>query len=384
MNKKHVSIDLISFFTKFIFLFLIGFFLVIGIFNIIELFKIILSSTERRLCIYKGILEENNIVSTFLMTHSYNVLGTKGITFLDGSFNILSITLFLRIFEILKYIFLAILSLFIYKLLNNYSKNKVDDKESNKYLLIVSILFTSIPFIYFLRDLFGCLIINSYPIEEKVIDFSTFKLPYLFIGLSLLGTYLFKVSKNEKNYLLFKKISSIILGLISIYLLVINISSIFSTLKLEKQSLEYYELTKLNHPFIGVLADNSFEIFGSNWTHLYKAKLQTPMILYYSFNSIIYLLFTSICIYDLFNIFKKQNNIKNIIRKELFVTVTFILSLILNIIFILVVIDKYNNYEYYNTNLSYNVFNLNYLYSIIPMILVLITTLLYQKDEKMD
>ena len=118
MNKKHVSIDLISFFAKFIFLFLIGFFLVIGIFNIIELFKIVLSSTERRLCIYKGILEENNIVSTFLMTHSYNVLGTKGITFLDGSFNILSITLFLRIFETLKYIFIAILSLFIYKLLN--------------------------------------------------------------------------------------------------------------------------------------------------------------------------------------------------------------------------------------------------------------------------
>ena len=108
------------------------------------------------------------------------------------------------------------------------------------------------------------------------------------------------------------------------------------------------------------------------------------MILYYSFNSIIYLLFTSICIYDLFNIFKKNNNINKIIRKELFVTVTFILSLVLNIIFILVVIDKYNNYEYYNTNLSYNVFNLNYLYSIIPMILVLITTLLYQKDKKMD
>ena len=113
MKKKTISIDLISYFLKFLFLIVGTILLITFIINSIEFLAFIFDKLEIKLCIYKSILNKNNIVSEFLITHKYDVYGAKAYIFLDESVSILGITIFLRLFECFKYLLFLIISYLI-------------------------------------------------------------------------------------------------------------------------------------------------------------------------------------------------------------------------------------------------------------------------------
>jgi len=378
MNKKYISIDLISYFVKYLFLIITGFLLVLGIIQIFELISLVTDNLERKLCIYVSIRENNNLVSDFLVTHNYDVLGTKSQNFMDDSTNILGITIFLRIFEILKYLYLSTIVFLIFVLLNKYSRNEIFENNTNKLLLIISILITIIPIILLIKDYIGCIIINNLPINNPQISFNEINIFFLIIGLSIFSFYLANYSKiNNKPqtfYLVFKKMFSLFFILIFIYYFISNLGNLINIKKTNDELLIYNKLAQSNHPFLSLLVDNNFEIFGRKWTYIgYFTDLKTPINLYYIFQIIINLLFIFIFVYDLlisFNILKIKSN--RFIKKEILVLIVFILMFIFNSVVMNSVIDKYKEYEYYNKNLKYSILNYEYLYYIVPMLFVII------------
>ena len=257
MKEKLLSIDIFSYFFRLFFLLLIGVLVIFLSINIYSFCELIFSSLERRLCIYKSISESNNIVSDFLINHYYNVFGSKSYLFLDDSEGILEISIFLKAFEVFKYIYFIVIGYFSFKLINNYSKNNVYSNKTNNNLLIISILIILLPFIYLIKDYIGCLLINKLPIKETMISFEEFKIHYLLIGLVLLFTYLFNNSfiKNNKFNLIFilKRLTFVLFIGCFIYLSINDITSIVNIIKLDKDSLTYHELTKVKDSFIVVL-----------------------------------------------------------------------------------------------------------------------------------
>ncbi len=389
MKEKLLSIDILSYFFRLFFLLLIGVLVVFLSFNIYSFCELVFSSLERRLCIYKSISESNNVVSDFLINHYYNVFGSKSYLFLDDSEGILGISIFLKAFEIFKYLYFIIIGLFSFKLINNYSKNNVYNHKTNKNLLIISILIILLPFIYLIRDYIGCLLINKLPIKEPTTTFNEFKVYYLIIGLTLLFTYLFNNSyiKNSKYNLIFilKRLSFVLFIGYFIYLSIDNISSLVNVIKLNKDSLTYHELTKVKDSFIIVLVNNGFEIFGKSWTYLgLNTNLEVPMIIYYSSNILINLLFIYYCLINIK--FDTKEFDGNYFKNNFKLTFSFlgiiVLKLLLEMIVMIVVISIYKNYEYYNKNLEYGFINYEYLFYIGLLFIVFITSLTYKEIEK--
>ena len=389
MKEKLLSIDIFSYFFRLFFLLLIGVLVVFLSINIYSFCELVFSSLERRLCIYKSISESNNVVSDFLINHYYNVFGSKSYLFLDDSEGILGISIFLKAFEIFKYLYFIIIGFFSFKLINNYSKNNVYNHKTNKNLLIISILIILLPFIYLIRDYIGCLLINKLPIKEPTTTFSEFKVYYLIIGLTLLFTYLFNNSyiKNSKYNLIFmlKRLSFVLFIGYFIYLSIDNISSLVNVIKLDKESLTYHELTKVKDSFIVVLVNNGFEIFGKSWTYLgLNTNLEVPMIIYYSSNILINLLFIYYCLINIK--FDTKEFDGNYFKNNFKLTFSFlgiiVLELLLEMIVMIVVISIYKNYEYYNKNLEYGFINYEYLFYIGLLFIVFITSLTYKEIEK--
>ncbi len=390
MNKKLFSIDTFSYVFKLFTLIALLILFFLCLVNFFSLFEIVFSKIERNLCIYKSILNEPNLISDFLLMHNYEVYGSKSFVFLDNSTNILGITIFLRIFEILKYIYLGIISFFAFKLFSNYSKNKIFNKENNSFLLIISILLIIIPFIYLLRDLIGCIIINSYLNNENLIRFENFKIFYLLIGVSLLFKYLYnkliieekktdKLMKTEK-YLIF-----IELAIVAIYF-IINLINFISLFNLNNESFEYYELIKANDSFIKVLANLGFEIFGSNWTYIgLYTSLKVPMFIYYLSN-IIGIISLG---YLLLRKYQYQKDLELNIKKYYINNYLFILlviiNMMINLIISLIIINSYKQANYPNPNLEYSLLNYNYFIYLFILILLFISSLSYQyKLEKKE
>ena len=286
MKEKLLSIDIFSYFFRLFFLLLIGVLVIFLSINIYSFCELVFSSLERRLCIYKSISESNNIVSDFLINHYYNVFGSKSYLFLDDSIEILGISIFLKSFEIIKYLYFIVIGFFGFKLINNYSKNDVYSHKTNNNLLIIAILIIVLPFIYLIRDYIGCLMINKLPIKEPLVTFSEFKVYYLLIGLVLLFTYLFNNSfiKNNKFNLIFilKRLTFVLFIAYFIYLSINDVISLINVIKMDKDSLTYHELTKVKDSFIVILVNNGFELFGRSWTYLgLNTNLEVPMVIYY-------------------------------------------------------------------------------------------------------
>lgn len=389
MKEKLLSIDIFSYFFRLFFLLLIGVLVIFLSINIYSFCELIFSSLERRLCIYKSISESNNIVSDFLINHYYNVFGSKSYLFLDDSEGILEISIFLKAFEVFKYIYFIVIGYFSFKLINNYSKNNVYSNKTNNNLLIISILIILLPFIYLIKDYIGCLLINKLPIKETMISFEEFKIHYLLIGLVLLFTYLFNNSfiKNNKFNLIFilKRLTFVLFIGCFIYLSINDITSIVNIIKLDKDSLTYHELTKVKDSFIVVLVNNGFELFGRSWTYLgLNTNLEAPMIIYYSSKLLINILFIGYCIFNIKNDTKEFNGnyFINNFKITISLFIIFILKLLLEMIVMIVVISIYKNYEYYNKNLEYGFINYEYLFYIGLLFIVFISSLTYKEIEK--
>ena len=112
MNNKSNPLDIISYFFKFIILVLIGLIAFLFISNTIELFTILFSDLDRKYCTYGAIKSDNNIVSQFIISNYIESYGSYNNIFIkDESTSVLSITIFLRLFEVLKYLYLDILNL---------------------------------------------------------------------------------------------------------------------------------------------------------------------------------------------------------------------------------------------------------------------------------
>ena len=389
MKNKLLSIDIFSYFFRLFFLLLVGVLVIFLSFNIYYLCELLFSSLERRLCIYKSISESNNIVSNFLLNHYYNVFGSKSYLFLDDSEGIYKISIFLKTYEVFKYIYFIIIGVFSFKLINNYSKNNVYNNKVNINLLIVSILIIILPFIYLLRDYIGCTIVNELPIKEPNIYYSEFKVYYLLIGFTLLFTYLFNafyINKIKFNILFIIKRTIYILFIgFFIYLTIENIASLINVIKLDKGSLTYQELTKVKDSFIVVLTNNGFELFGKSWTYLgLNTNLKSPMIIYYSSNILINLLFIHYFIINVKNDINQFDGhyFNRKIINNLYLFIIFVLKLLFEIISMLVVISIYKNYQYYNKNLEYGIINYEYLFYIGLLFIVFISSLTYKEIEK--
>ena len=389
MKEKLLSIDIFSYFFRLFFLLLIGVLVIFLSINIYSFCELVFSSLERRLCIYKSISESNNVVSDFLINHYYNVFGSKSYLFLDDSEGILEISIFLKAFEVFKYIYFIVIGYFSFKLINNYSKNNVYINKTNNNLLIISILIILLPFIYLFRDYIGCLLINKLPIKEPLVTFNEFKVYYLLIGLVLLFTYLFNNSfiRNNKFNLIFilKRLTFVLFIAYFIYLSINDITSIVNIIKLDKDSLTYHELTKVKDSFIVVLVNNRFELFGRSWTYLgLNTNLEAPMIIYYSSKLLINILFIGYCIFNIKNDTKEFNGnyFINNFKITISLFIIFILKLLLEMIVMIIVISIYKNYEYYNKNLEYGFINYEYLFYIGLLFIVFISSLTYKEIEK--
>lgn len=389
MKEKLLSIDIFSYFFRLFFLLLIGVLVIFLSINIYSFCELVFSSLERRLCIYKSISETNNIVSDFLINHYYNVFGSKSYLFLDDSIEILGISIFLKSFEIIKYLYFIVIGFFGFKLINNYSKNNVYSHKTNNNLLIIAILIIVLPFIYLIRDYIGCLMINKLPIKEPLVTFSEFKVYYLLIGLVLLFTYLFNNSfiKNNKFNLIFilKRLTFVLFIAYFIYLSINDVISLINVIKMDKDSLTYHELTKVKDSFIVILVNNGFELFGRSWTYLgLNTNLEVPMVIYYSSNLLINLLFIGYCLFNIKNDSKEFNGnySKNNLKLTFSLFIIFILKLLLEMIVMIIVISIYKNYEYYNKNLEYGFINYEYLFYIGLLFIVFISSLTYKEIEK--
>ena len=389
MKEKLLSIDIFSYFFRLFFLLLIGVLVIFLSINIYSFCELVFSSLERRLCIYKSISESNNIVSDFLINHYYNVFGSKSYLFLDDSIEILGISIFLKSFEIIKYLYFIVIGFFGFKLINNYSKNDVYSHKTNNNLLIIAILIIVLPFIYLIRDYIGCLMINKLPIKEPLVTFSEFKVYYLLIGLVLLFTYLFNNSfiKNNKFNLIFilKRLTFVLFIAYFIYLSINDVISLINVIKMDKDSLTYHELTKVKDSFIVILVNNGFELFGRSWTYLgLNTNLEVPMVIYYSSNLLINLLFIGYCLFNIKNDSKEFNGnySKNNLKLTFSLFIIFILKLLLEMIVMIIVISIYKNYEYYNKNLEYGFINYEYLFYIGLLFIVFISSLTYKEIEK--
>ena len=388
MKEKLLSIDIFSYFFRLFFLLLIGVLVIFLSINIYSFCELVFSSLERRLCIYKSISESNNIVSDFLINHYYNVFGSKSYLFLDDSIEILGISIFLKSFEIIKYLYFIVIGFFGFKLINNYSKNDVYSHKTNNNLLIIAILIIVLPFIYLIRDYIGCLMINKLPIKEPLVTFSEFKVYYLLIGLVLLFTYLFNNSfiKNNKFNLIFilKRLTFVLFIAYFIYLSINDVISLINVIKMDKDSLTYHELTKVKDSFIVILVNNGFELFGRSWTYLgLNTNLEVPMVIYYSSNLLINLLFIGYCLFNIKNDSKEFNGnySKNNLKLTFSLFIIFILKLLLEMIVMIIVISIYKNYEYYNKNLEYGFINYEYLFYIGLLFIVFISSLTYKEIE---
>ena len=383
MGHKKVSIDLLSYFLKFIFFIATIFLLIFAFINISNFLKFAFDDFETRLCIYKSILDKNNLVSDFLINHNYDAFGAQSFTFLSESTSILNITIFLKIFECFKYLYYGLISFLSFKLLNRYSKNKIHSRKSNRYLLIIAILFILIPFIYLARDYIGCKLINNLGINKPHIYFEQFKFTFFIIGIlifeSYLHNYLTYYNKSLKPYRLFSIISNSILILISSYYLISNIGNLFFTISNESSNFIYNKLLSSKHEFISILCSNSFEIFGYKYTYLgYYTNLITPIILHYLFNTIIYILLISYFVIKSYKILKN----KKMFNENLLLFVTIILMFIFNTIVMYSVIIEYRSIEYYNKNLDFKIINFEYLYYFIPILFIYLLSINNPLNDK--
>lgn len=370
--KKYLTIDLISYFFKFLFLILIGILLFFGIKEIFELFYILFTKLEMKLCIYESIIRENNLVSEFLILHGYKVMGSNSYTFLDSSTNILNITLFLRIFEVLKYSYFLTVSILAFILLNNYSKNNIENNKVNNKLLIISILIFILPFINIIRDLFGCLIVNSYNIKEQIITFDNLKIHYFTISSLIFSIYYYNYlninNKSIKKYDIYKNLICIISAITFITLTILNIYNFITIVIYNKSQFEYYELVKNYDPFINVLINNSFKIFGNSWTFLgLDTNLKLPMIIYY-FSQI--LISGSLSV--IFIIYYK--NKFNLTKFLLFYIIIIFTSFFLEMLSMITVINNYKLNQYFNKNLQYSLINIQYIYYLFMLVFAYVTS----------
>ena len=375
MYKKTFPIDIVSYFFKFLFLLLIGVLTFFFIKETYELCYLLFDKLERNLCIYESILKENNIVSDFLIKHEYQVFGSKAYTFLDGSENILGISIFLRIYEILKYLYYGVIAYLAFLLLKKYSINQIYGtiygRKTNRLLLYISIMVFIIPFINIFRDLIGCLIINKLPIKESVITLTALKPIYFVIGTLIFGVYYYhsiKINaKDFHNYLYFKKYSSILFITLFGFIFIIDIYNLFTVIKSEKEVLEYYELIKNYDPFIIELVNN-FNIFGSDWTYLgLETSLKGPMIIHYSLQTLINLSIIIIFINEFKATKVSTFKIKNDIRNKFYILTIIIITLLINLLINGLVVINYKNNEYFNQNLEYSLMNIEYLYYLFLM-----------------
>ena len=388
MKNKLLSVDIFSYFIRVIFLLIIGIIIFLFATNLYSLCNLLFSSFEKRLCIYKSILESNNIVSDFLFNHYYNIFQSKSYLFLDDSDSILNISVFLRSFEIFKYLYFLIIGLISFRLINNYSKNNVYKNNVNNNLLYISIMLILLPFIYLIRDYIGCTLINKLPIKEPIITYEPFKIFYLLIGfislsIYLLNKYHIKNKDTSKLFIIFRLVNVLFLMYFA-YSVLVNINNLINVIKLNKDTLTYHELAKIQHPFIVVLVNNGFEIFGKSWTYLgLNTNLELPMILYYSFKILFNFLITYILAVNLNNLVKGFNDklCSNKIKLTLNLSISFLIMFILEMVIMLVVISIYKNYEYYNKNLEYGIFNFEYLYYL-PLSLIIFTSSLTLKEMK--
>lgn len=371
MKKKTISIDLISYFLKFLFLVVGTILLITFIINSIEFLTFIFDKLETKLCIYKSILNKNNIVSEFLITHKYDVYGAKAYIFLDESTSILGITLFLRLFECFKCLLFTIISYLIFYVLHKYSRNEINKKYLDKYVFTVAILFILVPFIYLLRDYIGCLIINKLPIKNPHIYYESFKIFYLFIGITILSIYL----TNKVKYIkILKIIFNSMFILIFIYFFISSFGNFINVLKIENKELLYHKLLENKNDFISILANNSFNIFGYSYTYLgYYTDLKSPIMWHYLLNSLIYIILVIILSLRLLKVIKNDTN--NTINYHIVFIGIYLIMMIFNIIVNISIIDMYNNTDHYNINLEYRLINIEYLYYIIPTIFIYILSL---------
>ena len=83
------------------------------------------------------------------------------------------------------------------------------------------------------------------------------------------------------------------------------------------------------------------------------------MIIYYSSNLLINILFIGYCIFNIKNDTKEFNGnyFINNFKITISLFIIFILKLLLEMIVMIVVISIYKNYEYYNKNLEYGFIN---------------------------
>lgn len=366
MTKKTNNLDYISYFIKFFVFIFIGIISIISIINLIDLFELVFSKLEIKLCNYISIFKNNNIVSDFLLMHYPDTFGAGSYNFMDESTSILSITLFLKIFEIFKYFYLIIIGILLFILFNRYSKNKIDNITNTKIITSISIMLILIPFFYYARDYFGCMIIDSLVEIENKILFSDFKIYYLFLGLLLLLINF----KDEINTS--KKSTKIILVLIFIPIIILltfssilNIITFINLLSIKEESFTYIELIKAKNPFISQLVLNNFKIFGDCWTYLGPhTDLKSAMYIHYISRSLIPLILPIIFIIIFIkSIKKKYINYKLL---PISITVISVLLFIIDLIINIVIIYQYNHGEYTaNVNLKYSLFNFNYLYLIL-------------------
>ena len=108
------------------------------------------------------------------------------------------------------------------------------------------------------------------------------------------------------------------------------------------------------------------------------------MIIYYSSNILINLLFISYCLFNIKNDSKEFNGnySKNNLKLTFSLFIIFILKLLLEMIVMIIVISIYKNYEYYNKNLEYGFINYEYLFYIGLLFIVFISSLTYKEIEK--
>ena len=112
MNSKSSSLDIIAYFFRVVIITLTGIILFLLLKNSIELFTILFSNLERKYCTYGSIKLENNLVSKFININFIESYGSYSHVFIrDESTNVLGITIFLRVFEVLKYLYLLAIGL---------------------------------------------------------------------------------------------------------------------------------------------------------------------------------------------------------------------------------------------------------------------------------
>lgn len=380
MNNKSSSLDIIAYFFRVVIIVLTGIILFLLLKNSIELFTILFSNLERKYCTYGSIKLENNLVSKFININFIESYGSYSHVFIrDESTNVLGITIFLRVFEVLKYLYLLAIGLLSFILFNNYSKNSIENKKNRIYLTIISIMIILIPVFLLIKDFIGCEIIKSYDIKDPLTSIKDFK--FIFV---LIGTILLLINFNYFNNLKFKKIIFISLcTLFGLYFLISgfkDLINLISTIKMSSKECEYYELIKVRHSFLQQLFQ-SFNLFGNTWTYLgIYTNLKTSMIVSYILNSITHF---SIAILSIILIVKlllnKTINFNNYLLMLLLITIFILLKdLIVN----LLVVNSYKKQDFPNRNLKYNILNFSNFYLIWFSLFTYLTSFKNNKKEE--